>query len=107
LPVKCNRQRAAALAGNGRNRRLSLAVDMANADVIHVRVLFRHCDWFVGCLASRLTHPIIAHLIDRAFSALTLLVGQQEGHRACKKVSGGVLAWFSVWSEVQTCIWPS
>ena len=42
-----------------------------------------------------------------AFSALTLLVGQQEGHLACKKLSGGVLAWLSVWSEVQTCIWPS
>ena len=42
-----------------------------------------------------------------AFSALTLLVGQQEGHPACKKLSGGVLAWLSVWSEVQTCIWPS
>jgi len=27
----------------------------------------------------------------RAFSALTLLVGQQEGHPACKKQSGGVL----------------
>jgi len=42
-----------------------------------------------------------------AFSALTLLVGWQEGHSACKKLSGGVLAWLSVWSEVQTCIWPS
>ena len=42
-----------------------------------------------------------------AFSALTLLVGRQEGHPACKKLSGGVLAWLSVWSEVQTCIWPS
>ena len=36
-----------------------------------------------------------------------LLVGQQEGHPACKKLSGGVLAWLSAWSEVQTCIWPS
>jgi len=36
-----------------------------------------------------------------AFSALTLLVGRQEGHPACKKLSGGVLAWLSVWSEVQ------
>ena len=36
-----------------------------------------------------------------AFSALTLLVGWQEGHPACKKLSGGVLAWLSVWSEVQ------
>ena len=42
-----------------------------------------------------------------AFSALTLLVGRQEGHPSCKKLSGGVLAWLSVWSEVQTCIWPS
>jgi len=42
-----------------------------------------------------------------AFSALTLLFGWQEGHPACKKLSSGVLAWLSVWSEVQTCIWPS
>jgi len=41
-----------------------------------------------------------------SFSALTLLVWRQEGHPACKKLSGGVLAWLSVWSEVQTCIWP-
>ena len=26
-------------------------------------------------------------------STLTLLVGWQEGHLACKKLSGGVLAW--------------
>jgi len=42
-----------------------------------------------------------------AFSALTLLVGRQEGHPACKKLRGGVLAWLSVWSDVQICIWPS
>jgi len=36
----------------------------------------------------------------QAFIALTLLVGRQEGHPACKKLSGGVLAWLSVWSEV-------
>jgi len=41
------------------------------------------------------------------FSALTLLVGQPEGHPACKKLSGGVMAWLSIWSEVQTCLWPS
>jgi len=38
-----------------------------------------------------------------AFSALMLSVGRQEEHPACKKLSGGVLAWLSVWSEVQTC----
>ena len=30
--------------------------------------------------------------------ALTLLVGRQEGHPACKNPSGGVLVWLSVWS---------
>jgi len=38
-----------------------------------------------------------------AFSALTLLVGRQEGHPACKKTEWwdfGVV----VWDEVQTCI---
>ena len=45
--------------------------------------------------------------IYNAFIALTLLVGWQEGHLACKKVRGGVLAWLSVWSKVQTCIWHS
>ena len=32
---------------------------------------------------------------------------QQEGHPACKKLSGGLLTWLSVWSEVQTCTQPS
>jgi len=36
-----------------------------------------------------------------AFSALTLFVGRQEGHPSCKKLSGGVLAWLSVWSEAR------
>jgi len=49
---------------------------------------------------------IIAYIF--AFSALTLLAGWQEGYPACKKLlSGGVLAWLSVWSEMQTCMWPS
>jgi len=46
-------------------------------------------------------------LVEKNFSALTLLVARQEEHPACKKLSGEVLAWLSVWSEVQTCIWPS
>jgi len=39
---------------------------------------------------------VILFLGYQAFSALTLLVGRQEGHPACKKLSGGVLAWLSV-----------
>jgi len=46
-----------------------------------------------GCLIM-VCYPVYA------FSALTLLVGRQEGHLACKTLSGGVLVWLSVWSEV-------
>ena len=43
---------------------------------------------------------LLVPLALNAFSALTLLVGQQEGHPACKKLSGGMLAWLSDWGEV-------
>jgi len=56
-----------------------------------------------GC--SQLTHLCVGLL--SAFSALTLLLRRQEGHLACKKLSGWVLVWLSVCSEVQTCILPS
>jgi len=73
---------------------------------MHKRTLFKCCS-----VIFRITEEILVdfHKILRvgAFSALTLLVGRQEGHPACKKLSGGVLAWLSVWSKVQTCIWPS
>jgi len=54
-------------------------------------------------------HAIVdnMHSLAYVFSALTLLVGRQEGHPACKKLSGEVLAWLSAWSEVQTCICSS
>jgi len=48
--------------------------------------------------ASFCINWILFYFITDAFSALTLLVGRQEGHPACKKLSGGVLAWLSVWS---------
>jgi len=47
---------------------------------------------------------LVVGWVGLAFSALTLLVGWQEGHPACKKLSGRVLVRLSVWSEVQTCI---
>ena len=59
------------------------------------------------CLYEAFKGSLSYNLISCAFSALTMLVGRQEGHPACKKLSGGVLAWLSVWSEVQTCICPS
>ena len=45
-------------------------------------------------------------LFFSAFSALTLLVGRQEGHPTCK--NWVVRYWHgSLWGEVQVCIWPS
>ena len=44
-------------------------------------------------------------VVNWAFSALMLLVGRQEGHTVCKNLSGGVLVWLSVSSEMQICIW--
>ena len=59
-----------------------------------------------GC-RTRYTHSD-HHYHHRHFKhSSTLLVGRQKGHPACKKLSGGLLAWLSLWSEVQTCIWPS
>ena len=62
-------------------------------------------------LCSLCTKTYFCFIIDcsrcLAFSALTLLVGRQEGHPACKKLSGEVLAWLSVWSKVQTCTYPA
>ena len=50
---------------------------------------------------------LCSNMLTVCISALMLLVGRQEGHPACKKLSGGMLVWLSVWSKVQTCIWPS
>jgi len=55
-------------------------------------VIIEECDQFALLWAT---------LPTLAFSALTLLVGRQEGHPACKKLSGGVLAWLSVWNEAR------
>jgi len=52
--------------------------------------------------------PGSATLCYYAFRALMLLVGQQEGHSACKILSCGILVWLSVCREVQMiCIWSS
>jgi len=70
-----------------------LAADkVAHAYTMNTRLSYSHTAFQLTC---------------DVFSALTLLVGRQEGHPACKKLSGGVLVWLSVWSEVQTFTWPS
>ena len=68
----------------------------------------------LGCFSSTLhwwrfisLHFFYITSVLIAFSASTLLATRQEKHPACKNLTGGVLAWLSVWSEMQTCIWPS
>ena len=39
----------------------------------------------IAALLSAVNKPAVASVFFVAFSALTLLVGQQEGHLACKK----------------------
>ena len=53
--------------------------------------MMRHTLVDTDCVIT--THQISEKcwISAHAFSALTLLVGRQEGHPACKKLSGGVL----------------
>jgi len=60
--------------------------------------------WVVVHWGRRLISDCFVILLS---SALTLLVGRQEGRPACKKLSGGILAWLCVWVKVEICIWPS
>ena len=62
-------------------------------------IWIRHANVMQKCVCC--ADYTILLLTTCAFSALTLLVGRQEGHPAYKKPCGGVLAWLSVWSEVQ------
>ena len=79
----------------------SVVLNHIIACVIIIHVSQNSVDAFVKLM------KLVIVRCGHAFSALTLLVGCQEGHPACKKLSGGVLAWLSVWSEVHTCIRPS
>jgi len=64
----------------------------------------------VTLIAAWVTNRMILNQLQAgAFSALTPLVGRhgRKGIRPVKKLSGEALVWLSVWSEVQTCTWPS
>jgi len=71
----------------------------------HINVVLELLARAASVDSSTKVNYTLAYLdLRHAFNALMLLVGRQEGHPVCKKLSGGVLAWLSVWSEVQTCI---
>ena len=51
-------------------------------------------------------YSVYINVLWITFKALTPLVGHQEEHLACKQLNDEVLAWLSVWSEVQMiCVW--
>jgi len=71
---------------------------------VHTDLYFKTVTANINCSYNCFCTIIHRHL---ALSALHLLVGQQEGHPACKKLSDGMLACLCVWVKVQVCIWPS
>ena len=63
--------------------------------------------WYRCPNCFHLINPVYAHICVYVPSVLWCCwLGSGKGI-ACKKLSGGVLVWLSVSSEVQTCIWPS
>ena len=72
--------------------------------VVSTVLLGRRCPIIVSRFGVDLEVCGIGLALESAFSALTLLVGRQEGHPACK--NRVVLVWLSVCSKVQTCIRP-
>ena len=97
----------------------------------HAHVLWTLLHWVPGTLAN-LTHVVSFGRIMSSVSGLldTLChcfswelshyccqwlppvhwrcwLGDRKGIQTVKTLSDGVLAWLSVWSKVQTCIWPS
>jgi len=48
-----------------------------------------------------LQHTVLRSVLWRCW------LGDRKGIRPVKKLSSGMLAWLSVWREVQTCVWPS
>ena len=86
-----------------------------SAELVGQLLLRLHCcllvlEYCQSCSLTSLTVTLIYSCFvstRHAVSALTLLVKRQEWHPACKKLSGGVLVWLSVRSDVQISIWPS
>ena len=86
--------------------RCSWAISATGGRRISLRIVDLDVEGPMGLVPTAANVYSFVCLFRRAFSALTLLVGWQEGHPACKKtLSGGVPA--SVRSDVQTCTRPS
>jgi len=80
-------------------------VTQLSTDILHHAAMLRAAvSQVTAGLSFEVLHLCLLNYIQ---FALTLLVGWQEGHPASKKMRGGVLSSLFIWSDVQTCIWPS
>jgi len=96
---------------------LSLSLSLSQFCLLKCHLIFSSCKPGLTSMQHTTSHTTAVQpsshyqwyilIGNAAFSVLMLLVGQQEGHMACKKLSGGMMAWLSVWGEVQSCILSS
>ena len=78
-----------------------LSIILNAVDSQHREVSSSYAHTSLSCSVYRAIQPLFTFTFDLfSFSALTLLVGWQERHPVCRKLSDGVLAWLSVWREV-------
>ena len=75
--------------------------------VIHTQMWEQFLQLRPLCFCVWFTNSCVGFHLFSTMPSVMLLVGRQEWHSASKKLSDGVLAWLSIWSELQTCIWPS
>ena len=65
---------------------------------------------FIGLIVNMFAMALLASLVHHRLIFVCLWhcwLGGRKGIQSVKKLSVWLLAWLSVWSEVQTCIWPS
>ena len=65
---------------------------------------------YPGCPGSKAVKRSLLLLLLLLLNPSVLLrcwLGGRKGIQPVKNLSGEVQAWLSVWSEVQTCMWPS
>ena len=68
-----------------------------------------YLDWarYISQVATAIQHSLSVLLTELPSVLWRCWLVGTKGIRPVKKLSGWVLAWLSVWCEVQTCIWPS
>jgi len=88
--------------------KLEKEIDQLRSDVAAQRQQLTADDATLMAQCAALTDKVCLHMHTCTTSVLQCLdaVGW-KGIWPVKHLRGGVLAWLSVWSEMQTCIWPS